>query len=167
MDEKSVYTSQYVENESHETSPVMGMAVDEIELSVRAYNCLRRAGINSLEELTQMTEDDLLKVRNLGIKSMKEVVEAMRKKGLSIKSSDETDVVIEEKSREKCNQLRQIRQKIAEANGIAYSPAECQNPHSACTGTCPACEAEAEYLEKQLDEKQKRGEKISVRNILS
>ncbi len=61
----------------------MGMAIDELELSVRAYNCLKRAGINSVAELTSMKYEDLMKVRNMGRKSLEEVLTSLKKCGLS------------------------------------------------------------------------------------
>jgi DNA-directed RNA polymerase subunit alpha len=62
--------------------------IEELELSVRSYNCLKRAGIQTVEELTQKTEEDMMKVRNLGKKSLKEVKEVLQKLGLGFKSSD-------------------------------------------------------------------------------
>ena len=65
------------------------MNIDELELSVRSYNCLKRAGINTVEELTERTEDDMMKVRNLGKKSLDEVKNKLEELGLSLKPSDE------------------------------------------------------------------------------
>jgi DNA-directed RNA polymerase subunit alpha len=62
--------------------------IEELELSVRSYNCLKRAGIETIEELTQKTEEDMMKVRNLGKKSLKEVKEVLTKLGLSFRSSE-------------------------------------------------------------------------------
>ena len=53
---------------------VLEMNIDELELSVRSYNCLKRAGINTVEELTNKTPEDMMKVRNLGRKSLEEVL---------------------------------------------------------------------------------------------
>jgi len=58
-------------------------------LSVRSYNCLKRAGINTVEELTQKTEEDMMKVRNLGKKSLEEVQKKLAELGLSLKKSEE------------------------------------------------------------------------------
>ena len=65
------------------------MSIDELELSVRSYNCLKRAGINTVEELTNKTSDDMMKVRNLGRKSLDEVLEKLKELGLSLSSLEE------------------------------------------------------------------------------
>ena len=62
------------------------MNIDELELSVRSYNCLKRAGINTVEELTNKTSDDMMKVRNLGRKSLDEVLGKLKELGLSLKN---------------------------------------------------------------------------------
>ena len=62
------------------------MIIEDLDLSVRSYNCLKRAGIQTVEELTQKTEDEMLRVRNLGKKSFKEVKEKIYELGLSFKS---------------------------------------------------------------------------------
>ena len=58
-----------VEKEDNEKEKVLEMNIDELELSVRSYNCLKRAGINTVQELTNRTSEDMMKVRNLGRKS--------------------------------------------------------------------------------------------------
>ena len=60
-----------------------------IELSVRSYNCLKRAGINTVEELTNKTPEDMMKVRNLGRKSLEEVLAKLKELGLSLNNSEE------------------------------------------------------------------------------
>ncbi|MDR3318494.1 MAG: DNA-directed RNA polymerase subunit alpha [Clostridiales bacterium] len=65
------------------------MSIEEMELSVRSYNCLKRANINTVEDLTKRTEDDMLKVRNLGRKSLDEVINKLRGLGLDLKNSEE------------------------------------------------------------------------------
>ena len=65
------------------------MPIEEMELSVRSYNCLKRANINTVEDLTQKTREDMLKVRNLGLKSIDEVLEKLNEYGLSFKESDD------------------------------------------------------------------------------
>ncbi|MDU2109499.1 MAG: DNA-directed RNA polymerase subunit alpha C-terminal domain-containing protein, partial [Peptoniphilus lacydonensis] len=65
------------------------MTVEELDLSVRSFNCLKRAGINSVEELTNKTESEMMKVRNLGRKSLQEVTEKLEELGLSLKSEEE------------------------------------------------------------------------------
>lgn len=68
---------------------VMDMNIDELELSVRSYNCLKRAGINTVEELTNKTSEDMMKVRNLGRKSLEEVLAKLKELGLQLNPSDE------------------------------------------------------------------------------
>ncbi len=77
-----------VEKEEDEKEKVLEMTIEELDLSVRSYNCLKRAGINSVEELTLKTEDDMMKVRNLGKKSLEEVQKKLAELGQSLKASD-------------------------------------------------------------------------------
>ena len=65
------------------------MSIDELELSVRSYNCLKRAGINTVEELTKKTSDDMMKIRNLGRKSLDQVLEKLEELGLHLDVSEE------------------------------------------------------------------------------
>ena len=76
------------EKEGDSKEKVLEMSIDELELSVRSFNCLKRAGINTVEELTSKTSDDMMKVRNLGRKSLEEVLEKLKELGLSLRSSD-------------------------------------------------------------------------------
>ena len=78
-----------VEKEEDKKEKVLEMTVEELDLSVRSYNCLKRASINTVEELTQKTEEDMMKVRNLGKKSLEEVQRKLGELGLSLKKSDE------------------------------------------------------------------------------
>jgi DNA-directed RNA polymerase subunit alpha len=78
-----------VEKEDDEKEKVLEMSIDELELSVRSYNCLKRAGINTVEELTNKTSEDMMKVRNLGRKSLEEVLGKLKELGLQLNSSDE------------------------------------------------------------------------------
>ena len=78
-----------VEKEESETAKVLEMNIDELELSVRSYNCLKRAGINTVEELTNKTSEDMMKVRNLGRKSLEEVLAKLKELGLQLKAGDE------------------------------------------------------------------------------
>ena len=78
-----------IEKEDDEKEKVMEMSIDELELSVRSYNCLKRAGINTVEELTNKTSEDMMKVRNLGRKSLEEVLAELKELGLQLKPSDE------------------------------------------------------------------------------
>jgi DNA-directed RNA polymerase subunit alpha len=61
------------------------MDLDELEISVRAYNCLKRSGINTIEDLCNLTEDDIMRVRNLGRRSFMEVLNVMKDNGLKFK----------------------------------------------------------------------------------
>ena len=78
-----------VEKEDDEKEKVLEMSIEELDLSVRSYNCLKRAGINTVEDLANKTEDEMMKVRNLGRKSLEEVLNKMAELGLSLKPSDE------------------------------------------------------------------------------
>ena len=78
-----------VEKEDDEKEKVLEMSIDELELSVRSYNCLKRAGINTVEELTNKTPDDMMKVRNLGRKSLEEVLAKLKELGLELNNAEE------------------------------------------------------------------------------
>ncbi len=78
-----------VEKEEDQKEKVLEMTIEELELSVRSFNCLKRAGINTVEELTHKTEEDMMKVRNLGKKSLDEVKNKLSELGLGLKPSDE------------------------------------------------------------------------------
>lgn len=77
-----------VEKEEDQKEKVMEMTIEELDLSVRSYNCLKRAGINTVYELTQKTEEDMMKVRNLGKKSLEEVVQKLQELGLSLRKEE-------------------------------------------------------------------------------
>ena len=68
---------------------ILEMTIDELELSVRSYNCLKRAGINTVGELCNKTSEDMMKVRNLGRKSLEEVLAKLKELGLSLRSGEE------------------------------------------------------------------------------
>ena len=76
------------EEEEDTTNKVLDMTIEELDLSVRSYNCLKRAGIQTVQELASKTEDDMIKVRNLGKKSLKEVKEKLLELGLGFKPID-------------------------------------------------------------------------------
>lgn len=78
-----------VEKEEDKKEKVLEMTIEELDLSVRSYNCLKRAGINTVEELTKRTEDDMMKVRNLGKKSLEEVKHKLAELDLTLKPSEE------------------------------------------------------------------------------
>ena len=78
-----------VEHDDNEKEKVLEMNIDELELSVRSYNCLKRAGINTVEELCNRTPEDMMKVRNLGRKSLEEVLAKLKELGLQLNPSEE------------------------------------------------------------------------------
>lgn len=78
-----------VEKEEDPIDRVLEMNIDELELSVRSYNCLKRAGINTVEELINRSSEDMMKVRNLGRKSLEEVLNKLKELGLSLKSDND------------------------------------------------------------------------------
>jgi DNA-directed RNA polymerase subunit alpha len=67
----------------------MDMTIEDLDLSVRSYNCLKRAGINTVADLVQKSEDDMMKVRNLGRKSMEEVKKKLIELGLGLSEEEE------------------------------------------------------------------------------
>lgn len=77
-----------VEKEEDQKEKVLEMTIEELDLSVRSYNCLKRAGINTVHELTQKTEEEMMKVRNLGRKSLQEVQEKLAELNLSLRKED-------------------------------------------------------------------------------
>ncbi|WP_055668516.1 DNA-directed RNA polymerase subunit alpha [Desnuesiella massiliensis] len=78
-----------VEKEEDKKEKVLEMTIEELDLSVRSYNCLKRAGINTVQELAQRSLDDMMKVRNLGKKSLEEVERKLKDLGLGLRLSDE------------------------------------------------------------------------------
>ena len=81
-------TSVMVEPEVNNASKNLDVTIDELELSVRSYNCLKRAGINTVKDLTSRTEEDMITVRNLGRKSLDEVIEKLNSMGLDLARGD-------------------------------------------------------------------------------
>ena len=85
-----VYTGEImVEKTVDGKEKVLEMAIEELDLSVRSFNCLKRAGINTVEDLISKTEEDMMKVRNLGRKSLEEVIVKLDSLGFSLASEDE------------------------------------------------------------------------------
>lgn len=78
-----------VEKEENKKEKALEMTIEELDLSVRSYNCLKRAGINTVEELTEKTEEDMMKVRNLGKKSLEEVIQKLEELGFDLKSNED------------------------------------------------------------------------------
>ena len=89
LSEKARMAEVIVEKEEDDSQKVMDMNIDELELSVRSYNCLKRAGINTVEELTNKTAEDMMKVRNLGRKSLEEVLAKLKELNLELNHSEE------------------------------------------------------------------------------
>ena len=79
-----------IEKEDDEKEKLLEMNIDELELSVRSYNCLKRAGINTVEELCKKTPSEMMKVRNLGRKSLEEVLAKLKELGFSLSEGNET-----------------------------------------------------------------------------
>ncbi|ADD03179.1 DNA-directed RNA polymerase, alpha subunit [Thermoanaerobacter mathranii subsp. mathranii str. A3] len=79
----------FVDKPDKKIEKPLDMTIEELDLSVRSYNCLKRAGINTVQELTQKTEEEMMKVRNLGKKSLEEVKQKLQALGLSLKKADE------------------------------------------------------------------------------
>ena len=82
-------TEILVEKEEGKKEKVLEMSIEELDLSVRSYNCLKRAGINTVEELTNRTPEDMMKVRNLGRKSLEEVLAKLKELGLELSPGEE------------------------------------------------------------------------------
>ncbi len=82
-------TEVLVEKSEKGKEHVLEMVIEELDLSVRSFNCLKRAGINTVEDLTNKTEEDMMKVRNLGLKSLEEVIQKLESLGFSLSSSDD------------------------------------------------------------------------------
>ena len=89
LSEKAKSAEVIVVKENDEKEKILDMNIDELELSVRSYNSLKRAGINTVEELTNKTSEDMMKVRNLGRKSLEEVLAKLKELGLSLNLGDE------------------------------------------------------------------------------
>ena len=78
-----------VKTEDDKQQQILKMAIEEMDLSVRSYNCLKRANIHTVEDLTKKTEDDMLKVRNLGRKSLEEVIQKLESYGLALRQQED------------------------------------------------------------------------------
>ena len=86
---EQVTTIAFTDQEDDKKEKVLEMTIEELDLSVRAYNCLKRAGINTISELVQRNQEDMMKVRNLGRKSLEEVEQKLEALGLSLRPSEE------------------------------------------------------------------------------
>ena len=86
---EQVTTIAFTDQEDDKKEKVLEMTIEELDLSVRAYNCLKRAGINTISELVQRNQEDMMKVRNLGRKRLEEVEQKLEALGLSLRPSEE------------------------------------------------------------------------------
>ena len=89
LSEKAKNTQIMVEKEESKKEKVLEMPIEELELSVRSYNCLKRAGISTVEDLANKSESDMMKVRNLGKKSLDEVTNKLHSLGLDFAVEEE------------------------------------------------------------------------------
>lgn len=89
LSDEAKNTEVMVEKEDSKKEKVLEMTIEELDLSVRSYNCLKRAGINNVEDLAKKTEEDMMKVRNLGRKSLEEVIAKLKGLGLDLSSEEE------------------------------------------------------------------------------
>ena len=89
LSESAKNTEIMIEKEENKKEKVLETTIEELDLSVRSYNCLKRAGINTVQDLTNRSENDMMKVRNLGRKSLEEVIAKLDSMGLSLTSNEE------------------------------------------------------------------------------
>lgn len=89
LSDEAKKTEIMVERPETQKEKVLEMVIEELDMSVRSFNCLKRAGINTVEDLTNRTESDMIKVRNLGKKSLEEVIQKLHSLGLDLKKEDE------------------------------------------------------------------------------
>ena len=89
LSDQGYSTEIMVEKDDKSKEKVLEMTIEELDLSVRSFNCLKRAGINTVEDLINKSEDDMMKVRNLGRKSLEEVVYKLNSLGFSLQKEDE------------------------------------------------------------------------------
>ena len=89
LDEIADVSGMMIEKKEDPKQKALETAIEDLDFSVRAYNCLKRAGINTVEELANKSEDDMMKVRNLGKKSLEEVIQKLEELGLGLKPSEE------------------------------------------------------------------------------
>ena len=89
LSEATKNTQVMIEKEEYKKEKVLETSIEELELSVRSFNCLKRAGISTVEDLTNRSENDMMKVRNLGKKSLDEVIAKLHSLGLNFRQEDE------------------------------------------------------------------------------
>lgn len=89
LSDKGTNTEIMIEKNDQGKEKVLEMTIEELDLSVRSFNCLKRAGINTVEDLINKSEDDMMKVRNLGRKSLEEVVEKLNSLGFQLQTDED------------------------------------------------------------------------------
>lgn len=89
LSDEAKNTEIMVDREETIKEKVLEMTIEELDMSVRSFNCLKRAGIDTVEDLINRTEEDMMKVRNLGKKSLEEVIQKLQSLGLSLRKSDD------------------------------------------------------------------------------
>ena len=89
LPEEEIADGTFTEVVEDSNAKIMDMTIEDLDLSVRSYNCLKRAGINNVSELVQKSEDDMMKVRNLGRKSMEEVKKKLIELSLGLSEDEE------------------------------------------------------------------------------
>ena len=89
LSEEARKSNIMVEKEEDYKEKVLEMTIEDLDLSVRSYNCLKRAGINNVEDLSKKTQEEMIKVRNLGRKSMEEVISKLEALGLTLAEEEE------------------------------------------------------------------------------
>ena len=89
LSEATKHTQVMIEKEENKKEKVLEMSIEDLELSVRSFNCLKRAGIATVEDLVNKSETDMMKVRNLGKKSLDEVTNKLRSLGFDFASEEE------------------------------------------------------------------------------
>ena len=89
LSDKGSTTEIMVEKDDKGKEKVLEMTIEELDLSVRSFNCLKRAGINTVEDLINRSQDDMMKVRNLGRKSLEEVIDKLESLGFSLQNDEE------------------------------------------------------------------------------
>ncbi len=91
LSDEAKTTPTMVEREEAIKEKVLEMTIEELDMSVRSFNCLKRAGIDTVEDLTNKTQEDMIKVRNLGKKSLEEVISKLHSLGLDLKKSEDSE----------------------------------------------------------------------------
>ena len=89
LSEEAGLAEVLVEKDEKGKEKILEMTIEDLDLSVRSFNCLKRAGINTVEELTSKTTEDMMKVRNLGRKSLDEVLNKLKELGLSLNNGED------------------------------------------------------------------------------